>query len=265
MSTRVHSGAVIHDGAQLADDVEIGPFCEVGPDVVLEAGVKLRARASVTGHTRVGARTVIHEGATFGGCPQVGGYVAEAHSRLEIGPDCVFRECVSVHSGTPKDAGTTRIGANCYFMAYSHAGHDCQIADGCTLANTVAMAGHCRLGAGVMIGGAAAIHQFVEIGEGAMVGGGAVLVDDVIPFGLVQGNRARLHGLNLVGLKRSGASRAEINALRAAYRALFRSEGAFAERVGHVAAQFDGEPRTMKVVDFIRRTRRRPLCRAEAA
>ena len=98
-----------------------------------------------------------------------------------------------------------------------------------------------------------------------MVGGGAVLVDDVIPFGLVQGNRARLHGLNLVGLKRSGASRAEINALRAAYRALFRSEGAFAERVGHVAAQFDGEPRTMKVVDFIRRTRRRPLCRAEAA
>ncbi|NBC19618.1 MAG: acyl-ACP--UDP-N-acetylglucosamine O-acyltransferase [Alphaproteobacteria bacterium] len=265
MSARVHPSACVHDGAEIADDVEIGPFCEVGAGVVLEAGVQLRARASVIGNTRIGARTQIHEGATLGGAPQVKGLVPGSDSRLEIGADCVFRECVTIHTGTPKDAGTTRIGTHCYFMAYSHAGHDCQVGDGCMLANNVAMAGHCRLGPGVNIGGAAAIHQFVEMGEGAMVGGGAILVDDVIPFGLVTGNRARLNGLNLVGLKRSGADKTEINALRAAYRDLFHAEGNFSERVASLARRDPDDPRVIAVLDFIRRERRRPLCRPEAS
>ena len=260
---QVHPSAIVHDGAKLADTVEIGPFCEVGPDAVLEDGVRLRARASIVGHTRVGARTVVHEGATLGGAPQVIGFVPDAQSRLEIGPDCVFRECVTIHAGTPKDAGTTRIGAHCYFMAYSHAGHDCQLGEGCTLANSVAMAGHCRLGPGVNVGGAAAIHQFTEIGEGAMVAGGAVLVGDVIPFGMAQGHHARLHGLNLIGLKRQGASRSEINLLRAAYRELFEGDAPFDTRIESVAAQFSNSERAMQIVDFIRRDRKRPLCRGK--
>ncbi len=264
MTVRVHPSAVVHDGAILGDGVEIGPFCEVGPHVVLEDGVRLKARSSIVGHARIGARTVIHEAATLGGAPQVTGYEPDERSRLETGPDCVFRECVTVHAGTPKDAGTTRIGARCYFMAYSHAGHDCQLGEGCMLANSVAMAGHCRLGPNVTIGGAAAIHQHTYMGEGAMIAGGAVLVGDVIPYGMAQGHHARLHGLNLIGLKRRGAGRDEINTLRAAYREIFEGPDAFDTRVDAAEKNFADSPKVMQIIEFIRRKRKRALCRARA-
>lgn len=257
--SRLHPSALIDASARLADDVQVGPWCVVGPNVVLEAGVRLVSHAVVQQDTTVGARTVIHPFAVIGGDPQHNGYKGEP-VRLEIGTDNLIREHCTFNRGTPQGAGVTRVGSNGLFMTGAHIGHDCVVGDHVVMANNATLGGHARIGDRVFLGGLCAVHQNGRVGQGAMVGGLAAVTRDVIPHGSVWGNHARLHGLNLVGLKRKGYGKDQMRRLLAAYRDLFEGDGVFADRVAGVAANYADLPEIMDIVAFIREDARRPLC-----
>ncbi len=211
--THIHPTAVIEDGAQLGAGVRIGPFCVVGPQVRLDDGVELKSHVVVTGDTSIGAETTIFPFASIGEVPQDLKFRGE-HVRLQIGARNRIREYVTINPGTEGGGGVTVIGDDGLFMAGSHVAHDCRIGNGVILVNNASVAGHCHLEDDVIIGGLSGVHQWVRIGRGAMIGAVTMVTADVIPYGLVQGPRGHLDGLNLVGLKRKGASRAEILALR---------------------------------------------------
>lgn len=225
----IHPTAVVDPEARLDKDVEIGPFCVVGPEVSLGAGVVLKSHVVVQGRTEIGAGTVVFPFAVLGEIPQDLKYAGE-RTRLRIGRNNRIREHVTMHPGTAGGGGETVIGDDGLYMAGSHVAHDCRVGNGVIMANSAALAGHCVVGDDVRIGGLAGVHQFVRIGRGAMIGALTMVTHDVIPYGLVQGPRGVLEGLNLVGLRRRGLPREEIAALRAAYDRLRDGEGTLAER-----------------------------------
>jgi len=243
--------ARIERGAQIGQDVSIGPYCVVGPHVAIADGCRLVAHVHVTGHTAIGPRTVIYPFASLGTPPQSVKYRG-GPTRLVIGADCDLREGVTVNTGTEDDRGVTEVGDRCFMMVGSHVGHDCRVGSDVTFANNVVLGGHVSIGDFVMLGGQAAVRQFVRIGEGAMVVGLSGVRADVIPFGLVQGPLADLIGLNVVGMRRRGASKADIHRLRQVYEALFFGAGTFRERLDKIAASDRGPQLVDKVIAFIR-------------
>ena len=255
----IHPTALVNAGAQLADGVEIGPWCIVGPGVTLGEDVRLASHVVVQQDTTVGARTVIRPFAVIGGDPQHGGYKGEP-VRLEIGEDCLIREHSTFNRGTPQGGGVTRVGSHNLFMTGAHVGHDAVVGNNVTFANQATLGGHARIGDRVFLGGLCAVHQFGRVGQGAIVGGLAAVTRDVIPYGSAWGNHARLHGLNLVGLKRKGYGKDAIRRLLAAYRDLFEGQGTFADRLDAVAATYADLPEIMEIVAFIREDGKRPLC-----
>ena len=255
----IHPTAIVDASAILADGVKIGPWCLVGPGVTLAEDVHLLSHVVIQQDTTVGARSVIHPFAVIGGDPQHGGYKGEP-VRLEIGADALIREHCSFNRGTPQGGGVTRIGTNGLFMTGAHVGHDAVVGDHVTMANNATLGGHAKIGDKVFLGGLCAIHQFGRVGQGAMIGGLAAVTRDVIPYGSAWGNHARLHGLNLVGLKRKGYGKDQIRRLLAAFRELFEAEGVFAERLDRVAMAYADLPEIMEIVAFIRADARRPLC-----
>jgi UDP-N-acetylglucosamine acyltransferase len=259
---RIDPTARVADGARIADSVEIGPFCTVGAAVELRDGVRLISHVCVDGVTTIGARTVVHPFAVLGGTPQSVGYKGEP-TRLTIGADCMIRECVTMSVGTADGRGVTAVGDRGFFMAYSHIAHDCQIGSDVTFANGVTLGGHVAVGDFTFIGGLSAVHQFVRIGPNVMIGGMAGQSDDVIPFGITQGNFAKLRGINLVGMRRRKYSAAAIRAVRAAYRRLFFGDGNMTERLQAVEQEFGGEAAVAQIIAFIRSDRDRELCRPD--
>lgn len=259
---RVHPTSVVEEGATLCAGVEIGPFCHVGPRVVLGEGVRLRSHISVAGVTHVGARCDLYPGVAIGGDGQIRGNDF-ADGRLEIGPDCVLREMVSMHVGSRKGGGVTRVGAKGYFMANSHVGHDCHVGDNVTFANSVALGGHVEIGDGVIFGGLAAVQQFCRVGKGAMIGGLTGVNRDIIPYAMAFGDHVELAGLNLIGLKRRGLSRETINAMRATFREVFYgSGGSLATRARAARERFAGVAEVGEMVDFILADAKQELCLA---
>jgi UDP-N-acetylglucosamine acyltransferase len=255
----IHPAAIVDPSARIGNDVRIGPYCMVGANVELEDGVELVSHAVVMGHTRIGARTRIFPFASVGHAPQDLRYAGEP-TTLEIGPDCIIREGVTINPGTAKGTGKTVVGERCFFLAHSHVAHDCRVGNNVVLTNNVMLAGHCKIGDYAIIGGGAGIHQFVRVGPHAFVGGLSGVENDVIPYGMVLGNRAYLAGLNIVGLRRRGFSREQIHDLRRAYRLLFADEGTLAERVDDVAEEFTIHPIVHEILDFIRGGGDRALC-----
>lgn len=231
----VHPSAVIEDGARIGDGCRVGPFCHVGPQVVLTDGVELKSHVVVTGDTWIGADTVVFSFSVIGEIPQDLKFGGE-HTRLRIGARNRIREHVTINTGTAGGGAETRIGDDCLLMAGCHVAHDVRVGDRVILVNHAAIAGHCDIGDDVIVGGLCGIHQWVRIGRGAIIGAVTMVTNDVIPFGLVQGPRGRLDGLNLVGLKRRGTSREEITALRGAFRALKEGGGTFHERAAGLGA-----------------------------
>lgn len=231
---RIHSSAVVEEGARIGADCRIGPFALIGPDVVLGRGVEVKPYAHITGNTEIGAEGVIFSFAVVGEVPQDLKYAGEP-TALRIGARVRIREHVTVNTGTAGGGGTTRIGDDCLLMAGCHIAHDAQLGDRVIVVNSAAVAGHCVIGDDAIIGGLAGIHQFVRVGQGAMIGALAMVAHDVIPHGLVQGPRGTLEALNLVGLKRRGASRAEITALNEAFATLREGDGSFRERAEALA------------------------------
>lgn len=264
MTANVHPTALVDPAATLGTDVTVGPFCTVGAEVVLEDGVTLVSHVVVDGVTRVGAGTRVMPFATLGLPPQDLKFQGE-RTELVIGRQNVIREHVTMNPGTAGGGGVTRVGDHGLFMVGAHVAHDCLIGDHVILANNVLLAGHISIGDFAIVGGGSAIHQFVRIGKHAMIGGVSGVETDVIPFGNVTGNRARLNGLNLIGLKRRQFSREDIQALRSAYRMLFEDNGVIADKVEEVAASFDGISPVMDVLDFVRGESLRGLCRPARA
>lgn len=228
----IHPSAVIEPGAQV-DGATVGPFCHIGPQVVLAPGVTLKSHVVVTGDTHIGADTTVFSFAVIGEIPQDLKFAGEA-TRLRIGARNRIREHVTINTGTQGGGGVTQIGDDGLYMAGCHIAHDAQLGDRVIVVNNSAIAGHCVIEDDVIIGGLSGVHQFVRIGQGAMIGACSMVAQDVIPFGLVQGDRARLDGLNLVGLKRRGMNRADISALRAALTSL-RGDGTFQGKAGALA------------------------------
>jgi UDP-N-acetylglucosamine acyltransferase len=219
---QIHPSAVVDRRAKLADDAVIGPFCTVGPEVELGPGVVLKSHVHVTGHTTVGARTRVFPFVVLGEEPQDKPFAGE-QTALAIGADNVIREHASIHVGTPRGGGCTRLGDDSLIMNGVHIGHDAQIGSHVTVASHVAIAGHAQVGDYAVIGGLSGIHQFARVGESAMVGALSGVTLDAPPFSLVSGERARLRGLNVVGLRRRGVSPAIREELKRAYHILFQS------------------------------------------
>jgi UDP-N-acetylglucosamine acyltransferase len=232
----IHPTAIVGAGAEIGRDVAIGPYSVVGGEVRLGDGGVLGAHVVVSGRTSIGARCRVHPFAAIGEPPQDLTYDDEPNG-VAIGAGCVIREHVTVHAGTARGRGVTEIGDRCLLMAASHVGHDCRLGEGVIVSNNVMLGGHTTVGDHVNIGGAAAIRQRLRIGDYAFISGIAGVSKDVLPFGYVIGYRGRLDGLNLIGLKRSGFSRADIQALSRCYRTLFAEEGTFQERLERLKAE----------------------------
>lgn len=245
--TFIHPTAIIEPGAQIGTGCQIGPFTIVGPNVRLGDGVVLRSHVLVTGDTVIGDETEIFSFASIGEIPQDRKFQGE-DTRLEIGKRNRIREHVTMNPGTAGGGGLTRVGDDGLFLAGCHIAHDCLVGDRVTIVNHAALAGHVIVEDEVTIGGLSGVHQFVRIGRGAMIGALTMVTADVIPYGMVQGPRGHLDGLNVVGLRRHGATRDDIHALRDMLHKL--GEGSFRDTARTMAEQgYDG--RVREVLDFI--------------
>ena len=257
--TGIHPTAIVDSAAKVGVNVTIGPYSTVGPDVELDDGVDLISHVVISGRTKIGANTRVFPFASIGHQPQDQKYQGEP-SNLIIGCNNVIREYVTMNPGTEGGGMVTRIGNNGLFMVGAHVAHDCQIGDHVILVNNATLAGHVTVEEWAIIGGLSAVHQFVRIGKHAMVGGKTGVEGDVIPYGSVIGNRARLSGLNIIGLKRRDFSRDDIHDLRRAYRLIFAEEGTLTERLEDVAELFNDNAVVMEIVNFIKADSSRSIC-----
>jgi UDP-N-acetylglucosamine acyltransferase len=260
--TVIHPTAIVAPGAKLGVGVRIGPYCTVGPDVTIEDRAELVSHVVADGHTKIGRDVILYPFCTIGMAPQDLKYAGQP-TRCEIGARTQVREHCTIHRGTVTGRGITSVGSDCLLMAVAHVAHDCTLGNHVIVANNVVMGGHVSIADHAVIGGAAAIHQFVRIGRAAMIGGVSGVEADVIPFGSVLGNRARLAGLNVVGLKRRGFDKAQIQLLHGAFRDLFQRQGVFAQRLATVRARYGGEALIAEVLEFIDAPSHRGLIRAE--
>lgn len=256
---KVHPSAIVEDGAVLGADTVVGPFCVVGKDVTLGDGVELVSHVSLAGQTAVGEGTKIYPFASIGHPPQDLKFHGE-QSRVVIGARNTIREQVTISPGTEGGGMVTSVGDDCLIMVGAHIAHDCHVGNHVILVNNATLAGHVSVGDHAILGGLSAVHQWVRIGAHSFLGGLSGLENDLIPYGSAIGDRARLGGLNIVGLKRRGFERERIHKLRAAYRMLFSEEGTLMERVADVAMMFADEPLVMQVVEFIREGGDRRVC-----
>ncbi len=258
-SAKIHSTAIVDSSACLSDSVEVGPYCIVGKDAELHDNVILKSHVVIDCKVSVGSGTTIFPFASLQP-PQDLKYKGEA-SELIIGKNNIIREHVTLNTGTEGGGMITRIGDDCLFMVGSHVAHDCHIGNNVVLVNNATLAGHVTVEDFAIIGGLSAVLQFVRIGAHAMVGGMSGVEKDVIPYGLVRGNRARLTGLNVIGLKRRGATKDEIHNLREAYNNLFMNKSTvFNQRLQEVEAEFGDSKIVQSVLEFIRAESKQGLC-----
>lgn len=219
----VHGSSVVEKGAVLGDGVRIGPFCYIGGKVRLGDECVLASHVAVLGNTRIGKRCRIYQSAVIGGDPQDLKYGRE-DTLLEMGDDNVIREFATINKGTVGGGGVTRVGNGNLIMAYVHIAHDCLLGNNIIVANAANFSGHIVVEDYARISGLAALHHYLTVGTLSFIGGASKVAQDVPPYCLVDGNPARVRGLNLEGLKRAGMSRRTITALKEAFRILYRSE-----------------------------------------
>ncbi|HEY5649201.1 MAG TPA: acyl-ACP--UDP-N-acetylglucosamine O-acyltransferase [Nitrospiria bacterium] len=255
----IHSTAIVHSGAKIADGVEIGPYAVIGERVEIGEGTRVGSHAVIEGPTTIGRDCQIFPFAAVGFMPQDLKFKGE-DSRVEIGDSNVIREYVTIHRGTEGGGMITRIGNNNLFMGYVHIAHDCIIGNHVIMANAATLAGHIHIQDHALVGGLSAVHQFVRIGRFSMIGGGSAVSLEVPPFVSVAGNRAKLFGLNAVGLRRNGFSKDQIAALKKAYQTLFRSKLKTPEAVKKVREEQGDSEEALELAMFIE-TSERGVCR----
>ena len=248
---KIHERAIIDPKAEIADDVEIGPFCVIGPDVKIESGCRLLNNVTVMGHTKVGKDNIFFPHAVIGAAPQDKKYRAEP-TLLEIGNSNLFREACTIHVGTDKGGGVTRVGDNNLLMVNSHLGHDVMLGSNCVLANNVMIAGHVVIGDYVNMMGGVGIHHFCTIGDYAYISGYARIHHDVPPF--VKVDRSdEIRGLNTVGLRRAGYADEDIKELERAYRNLFGKKKPLSVAMSEYDMENGVNPHVKRLVEFLHR------------
>lgn len=252
---RIHPTAVIDPGAKLADDVEIGAYVVVGPGVELEAGVVLRPHCHVWGSTRIGAGTRVFPFAALGEEPQDKSFTGET-TRLEIGRSNVIREHVTIHVGTVRGGGCTRIGDDNLLMNGVHVGHDTRIGSHCIVASLSAIAGHVEVQDYAVIGGLSGVHQFARIGESSMVAAKSGVTKDVPPFSIVAGDRATTRGVNAVGLRRRDFSEAARREIKRAFQIIFHSKLRLEPALERVREEGLSSPEVQRLVAFLESSER---------
>jgi len=256
----IHPSAVVSDKASIADSAIIGPYCIVGEGVILAEDVELKSHVVIEGNTHVGKETVIYSFAVIGTPSQDKKFKEGQETKLIIGENNVIREHVTINPGHTEPERSTQLGNNCLLMVGAHIAHDCQVGDNVIMANNATLGGHVTVGNNAILGGLSAVHQFVRIGNFAIIGGMSGVENDVIPYGSVKGERAKLSGVNIIGLKRNGFSRSQIQSIREAYDALFGPNGPLSDRLKQVANDYQNEDVINSIVDFIRQESSRGIC-----
>jgi UDP-N-acetylglucosamine acyltransferase len=257
--TRVHPTAIVDPRAELDSDVEIGPYTVIGAGVTIGKGSKIHSHASIQGRTTLGEHNVVFPFATVGSAPQDLKYRGEA-SELTIGNRNTIREYVSLNPGTAGGGMITQVGDQNLLMMYCHIAHDCRVGSRNVIANGATLGGHVTIEDFVIVGGLVGVHQFVRIGTGAILGAGSMVSKDVPPYCNATGDRARLRGLNLEGLKRRGIDKTVIDTIRKAYRIAFNSKLKTDAALQTIRRELPPIPEVEKFVTFIVESRR-GVCR----
>lgn len=265
MSTKplIHPTAVIEPSVKLGLNVHVGPFCHLSGNVEIADDVILHSHVVVAGDTKIGNGTEIFPFASIGHRPQDLKYHGEA-STLIIGEFNTIREYVTIQPGTEGGGMKTVVGNRCLIMANAHVAHDCIIGNHVIMANSAALGGHVRVEDYAIIGGLAAVHQFVRIGTHAIIGGMSGVEHDVLPYAAIKGERASLYGLNLIGLRRRGATKEDIYSLKNAYDHIFQNDGTLADRVETLSNQVHND-RVNEIIAFIQKDSKKKLCSPKEA
>jgi len=219
----IHSSSIIDPSAKISDDVEIGPFCLVGADVEIGSGTRIESHVILKGPMKIGERNHIFQFSTLGDGSPDKKYKNEP-TTLVIGNENIIREGVTIHRGTVQDRGETLIGDRNLIMAYSHIAHDCVLGNDIVLTNQAALAGSVHVGDGAILGGYAIVHQFCSLGSYSFCAMGSAVNKDIPAYVKVRGNPAKPFGINVTGIKRLGYSKESIEALRSAYRSIYRKK-----------------------------------------
>jgi UDP-N-acetylglucosamine acyltransferase len=252
----IHSTAIIAPGAELDSMVSVGPYAVIGEHVKIGAGTTIGPHAVIEGRTEIGCDNQIFQFTSIGAVPQDLKFSGE-ETYLTIGSRNRIREFVTIHLGTETGNGITIVGNDNLFMAYSHIAHDCIVKDHTVMANAATLAGHVEVDDYAILGGLSAVHQFARIGCHVMASGGSMIGQDIVPYSIVQGDRARIVGLNLTGLKRRGFTSDALSNIKKMYKLVFRSNLNLDEAVVQIEAQFDGSQEEVATyLDFLKKSER---------
>ena len=259
MSTHIHKTAIVDPKASLDEGVQVGPFCIIGEGARIKKGTRLMSNVIIEGNTEIGEGCTLFPFEGIGFPPQDLKYKGE-NTKVKIGNNNIIREYVTVHRASVGGDGVTEVGNNNFLMAYVHIAHDCKIGNNIAMANLATLAGHVVVEDYAFVGGHVAIHQFTRIGAYAMVGGFSGVGQDIPPFTMASGPRAKLFGLNSVGLKRHNFSDSTINDLKKAYKILFREKHTLKEALKKVQKEFPHSKEIKHLVEFIEKNTR-GICR----
>lgn len=251
----IHETAIINSGAEIDSNVDIGAYSIIGDNVFIGSGTVIGPHVVIDPFVTIGRNCRIFQYAAIGAVPQSLKFEGEK-TYVKIGNGTIIREFVTIHRGTGFGGGITEVGEENFLMAYTHIAHDCRVGRKVVMANSATLAGHITIGDYATIGGLVAVHQFVKIGEYAFVGGKSAVVKDVPPYVIAAGDRAELHGLNSVGLKRHGFSPATLSLLKKTYRIIFRIGLTTNEAIERVRAEVEQVPEVVNFIDFIRSSQR---------
>ena len=254
----IHNTAIIDTQAKIHKNVKVGPFSVIGANVEIEENTEIQSHVSILGNTKIGKNNQIYPFASIGNDPQDLKFQGE-ETKLEIGNDNKIREYVTINPGTNGGGGITKVGNNCLFMVSAHIAHDCFVGDNVILANSVPLGGHASIEDNVIIGGNSAVQQFTRVGKFAMVGGMCGVVRDIIPYGIAHGNRSKLQGLNLIGLRRKNIPNQDIMILSEAYKEIFKNEN-LTENLNNLKVELKEHDLVREVLNFIEKDKKRPIC-----
>jgi UDP-N-acetylglucosamine acyltransferase len=251
----IHSTAIVDSGAHIDSDVHIGPYSVIGNKVVIGSGTVIGPHVVIDPYTTIGPECTIFQYAAIGAAPQSLKFEG-GETVVKIGRKTTVREFVTIHRGTESGGGITAVGDDNLLMAYTHIAHDCMTGRGVVMSNNTTLGGHIIIGDYATIGGLVAVHQFVRIGDYAFVGGKSGVVKDIPPYFIAAGDRAKLHGLNTVGLNRHGFTQETLSQLKKSYRIIFRIGLTLNEAIERVRAEVDQTPEVANLLDFIQSSQR---------
>jgi len=254
----IHNTAIIDPKAKIHNNVRVGPYSIIGENVEIEENTEIQSHVSILGNTKIGKNNKIYPFASIGNDPQDLKFQGE-ETKLEIGNDNKIREYVTINPGTNGGGGITKVGNNCLFMVSAHIAHDCFVGDNVILANSVPLGGHAYIEDNVIIGGNSAVQQFTRVGRSAMIGGMCGVVRDIIPYAMVHGNRSKLQGLNLIGLRRKNIPNIDIMILNDAYKEIFKNEN-LTDNLNNLDKDLRKHKLVSEVLNFIEKDKKRPIC-----